>query len=195
CMDRKDCGTARDKPAESEAQSCEIDDDESEEEGSQSSRNLSSGEAYSAIDDAYLQEGVRFNNEHLKVENTSVQERIGYIKFDVTSTDVIKGAKLSLKVSRDPGLGTIKIYQGSHNSWNEENLAVNSAPIKAQFVTARPARFKEGLIYEFDVSSLVKAAGMYTFIVEMNFGDNDVWFGSKESGFGPELMVDVISEE
>ncbi|MEP3210686.1 MAG: hypothetical protein ABJN95_15900 [Maribacter sp.] len=80
------------------------------------------------IHDAYLENGVRKNDETLRVENGS-RVRETYLMFDLSGINgIITDLNLALTVYTDPGSGTINVYKGIGNNWTENNLSSTNKP-------------------------------------------------------------------
>jgi hypothetical protein len=146
--------------------------------------------SFYAVEDAYLQDGNLFNSETLKVQNTASRIRESYLKFSVSGIDGknIDSAELKITCAADPGSGTIIVYEGSHNDWDESNLGL-STPVQGDFVDSLTSDYISGREYSFDVSSLISGDGDYTFILVQEPGGNDVSFYSSEGINVPELVI------
>jgi hypothetical protein len=142
------------------------------------------------IDDAYLQDAAGIDDDRVRVQH---DRRTGYLKFDVTAvgSGVVTRAVLRLRVRGDAGNGTVRAYLGEHNNWNEDNLGVSTRPAPDQALGAVTSRFGLDQYIEIDVGSGINSAGIYSLILTMDAGGNDVAFGSKEApGFEPQLSVE-----
>ncbi len=88
------------------------------------------------VSDAYLQRSsfnstseTRYNDETLRVENSSNRVRDSYLKFDLSGINgTITALELELTVYTDPGSGTINVYKGIGTGWNENNLSNSNKP-------------------------------------------------------------------
>lgn len=147
---------------------------------------------FGAIEDAYLQNGIRFNDEYLKVESGS-RNRTSYLKFDVAGLEgfTVTNATLRLNVNGDPGSGAITTYVGRHNSWTETTIADANKPEIGAVLDSVVGSHGEGQTREFDVTAALSGNGEVTFVVQIAAGSNDVWFSSSEGAAPPELIVDV----
>lgn len=139
---------------------------------------------FTPTDDAYLQAGTRFNDQHLKVEAGS---RVAYLRFVVEGVAGSVATKLRLVEKGDTGSGTLRVWLGSHSNWSETNLQSSNAPLKASLIGAFEGAITTGQQIEINLEPV--ANGVHTFIVEQDAGGNDVWFGSKESQSPPALRI------
>jgi len=146
---------------------------------------------YNPIDDAYLQDSTGYNNQQLKVQ-PSGPVRISYLKFDIDdipSNYDVTSVELELTEDGDTGNGTLRFYRGSHNNWTEETISGASAPDTQDQVGVRSGSVGGNQIITVDVTPLVTENAVYTIIIRMDTGGNDIWFGSKESSKVPKLTV------
>lgn len=142
---------------------------------------------FRATEDAYLEGTTGHNNQQLKVE---YNRRVSYLRFNVTGLpDHVINATLKLTTVDDPGNGTLRIYRGSHSNWAEGNLSSANAPAKQDQVGMRTGLAGIGRTIEIMVTSLVTGNGIYTVVLTLDKGGNDIWFGSDESPSKPELIV------
>lgn len=138
-------------------------------------------------EDAFLEDGTRYNTGELKVE---AGRRITYMKFVVTGlVGGVQSAILELTENGDPGNGTLRFYRGSHNNWTEENITPVNAPAKAGEIASRSGSVTAGQTIAVDITSLITGNGQFSLVIEMDSGGNDIWFGSKESTRKPVLTV------
>jgi hypothetical protein len=144
----------------------------------------------SPVADAFLENGVVRNIETIKVQNSTSRVRESYLKFSVSGIDdgMVESAKLKITCANDPGNGKLNVYLGSHNDWNEQNLA-NATPAKDVLVDDMDSVYTSGEEYVFDVSSVISADGEYTFVISMDSGGNDVSFHSFEGSVPPVLEI------
>lgn len=141
--------------------------------------------------DAFLQNGQPSNSVYLRVRPGN---RIAYLKFNVSGLSAdVRDATLRLTESGDPGRGTLRVYRGSHNNWTEETITADNAPDKAGEVDSHTGAVDAGQAIAFNLSSLVKQDGVYSFIIEMDRGGNDVSFASKENkGYGTMIRPETV---
>lgn len=147
--------------------------------------------SFTSIADAYIENGTKFNNQHLKVEDAT-RTRTSYLKFDVSGLDAseISSATLRLNVDGDAGSGPINVSLGSHNNWTEANLTNSNKPLAGAELDSVTGTHSLGQWKEFDVSSAVNGNGILTFVIEIE-GGNDVWFSSSEGISPPELVIEL----
>ena len=63
------------------------------------------------------------------------------------------------------------------------------APTKEDQVGSRSGSVGGNQTIEVEITPIDEADGVYTVIIEMDSGGNDIWFGSKESSREPVLTV------
>jgi hypothetical protein len=138
-------------------------------------------------EDAFLEGGQGHDTEQLKVEP---KRRLSYLKFQVAGLPrkVIR-ATLRLTESGDTGGGTLQVHRGSHNDWSERGLTKATAPDSEALVGEKTGQVGGGQTIEIDVTPFVTGNGTYTAVLTLKQGGNDVWFGSKSSSQGPQLVV------
>lgn len=136
--------------------------------------------------DVFLQNGRPSNSRDLRVRPG---DRIAYLKFTVSGlSDEVQEATLRLTESGDPGNGTVRLYRGSHNNWTEDTITAANAPNKDGEIDRYSGAVEPGQAIEFDLSTLITQNGIYSLILEMDKGGNDVSFASKDSN-GPSIMI------
>lgn len=139
------------------------------------------------IDDAYLQGGTGFNTQDLRIE---AGNRVSYLKFDLSAIQGdISSAQLRLSVGTDAGNGTLLLEGGNSNDWTEDDITLSNAPTSTGLIDQLTASFGIGSPHSFDVSSYVHDNNIYSFILSMASGGNDVSFASSESSPAPQLIV------
>ncbi|MEO1713284.1 MAG: DNRLRE domain-containing protein [Bacteroidota bacterium] len=155
----------------------------------------------SAIHDAYLQNGVRFNNNVLRIEEGS-RERISYLQFDLSQVDAtIVSAQLVLNVPNnanngDAGSGLVKVFKGDSNNWTEDNLTPNNAPAQGMELGSLNQAYNLG---QQNIAFNLNPVGLMTgdlnsFVVVSDAGGSqDIAFGSSENiaAFQPQLVLVV----
>jgi hypothetical protein len=152
---------------------------------------VSSGGTFSfgPTDDAYLQGSTRFNDAYLKVE---AGYRVAYLKFNVSGlSGSVQQATLRLQENGDLGSGTLRVHRGSHNNWTETTLTGANAPLENGQVGLYGGTVGSGQVVSVEVSSWITGNGVYTAIIKLDAGGNDVWFGSDESSRKPQLIVET----
>ena len=103
-----------------------------------------------------------------------------------------RSATLQLRENGDLGSGTLRVYRGSHNSWTETSLTTANAPGENGQLGTFTGTVSAGQVVSLDVTSLITGDGIYSVIVKMDAGGNDVWFGSEESTGKPRLIVETV---
>ncbi len=148
---------------------------------------------FSAVDDAFLENGVLDNTALLKVETSATRTRTSYLKFNVSGLNgrAVSAAKLRLTVDTDGGSGTVNAWLGSHATWTEGSLSSASAPTKGALMGSASGTFTVGATVELDLTGHVTADGTYSVVLDLASGGNDVWFGSDESTRRPVLELTV----
>ena len=142
-------------------------------------------------DDMTLEYGQRTHGPCLKVEGN---KRTAYLRFDIPPVGIIAYAKLRLTQIIDPGSGTLTFHTGSHTHWTEENLTEDNAPLPQRQIAQRTGVVQRRETVEVDVSSLVRSPGPVTLILTLDKGKaHDIWFGSKESNYPPQLVLTYVS--
>ncbi|MGJ8677699.1 MAG: PQQ-dependent sugar dehydrogenase [Akkermansiaceae bacterium] len=152
---------------------------------------------FSAIDDAHTTNGNGVNDESLRVEESSTRTRISYLKFDLSSlstTGDVVAASLELQEGEDVSIDavTLRLYAAQSNNWTEDSITGASAPQKGLEIDSFTGVVTDGLVVEFDLSSYVTGAGIYSFILEMDTtasSANDVAFYSSDSAAGSEPLL------
>jgi hypothetical protein len=130
-------------------------------------------------DDAFLQNGQPVNSGQLSVKPGN---RITFLKFDVSGVGAdARSATLKLTENGDVGNGTLRVYKGSHSNWTETSITLDNAPGKQGELDSVSGSVKVSQTVEFDVSSLITGDGVYSVIVDMDKGGNDIAFSSKEN--------------
>lgn len=137
-------------------------------------------------DDVHSDNGKIFNTKFLKVDSI---DRTIYMKFKVEDAREIVDARLRLMQNIDPGSGTIRFWQADSSDWSEDTITVKNAPKPLECITRRMGLVRSNQTIEVDVSSWIKKAGEYTIIMTLDSGGNDIWFGSRESGHLPQLVL------
>ena len=145
-----------------------------------------------ASDDAYLENGTRYNNGYLKVDPGST-ERVSYLKFNVSGlTGTISSVKLRLTCDGDAGNGMVRVRLGDHNNWTETNLSTANAPVSAGQKGTRNITWSTGTTYDITISNAITGDGTYSFFLKMDTGGNDVWFNSDEASVAASLKPQLV---
>lgn len=145
------------------------------------------------VDDAYLENGVGFNNNHLRVESGQ-RQRTSFLRFDLSQLSgySVDRAELRLTVDQDPGAGTVRVFAGASGSWSEDSLNASNAPAVGTLVDEATGGLSVGQVVTFDVTAAL-AAGSVTFVLALEAGGNDVWFSSREGAAAPRLVIQAQS--
>jgi beta-mannanase len=119
---------------------------------------------------------------------------VSYLKFTVAGLDTgvtVKGAKVTLNNASRALPGSISLSRVAGTGWTEKTLSAQNDPALGAVVsTVRPASGASAVT--FDVSSVVKGAGTYTFAVTSNVVNTPARFHSAEATTGrPALAVTV----
>nr|WP_281989280.1 T9SS type A sorting domain-containing protein [Aquimarina aggregata] len=140
----------------------------------------------SAIDDAYLQGGTRFNSTVLRTENG---KRVSYLKFDVSNiSGTITDANLKLTVNGDAGNGNINVNNGNSNNWNESNLSTSNAPGTGALLGSLNKTYSLNQAQNFKLNNLSVSGNFLTLVVTQT-GGNDVSFASDENQNGKPVLT------
>jgi len=143
--------------------------------------------SFSPIHDAYIQGATPYNTSELRVEDGN---RVTYLQFNIDNiSNQIESATMQLTVAADDGNGTLRLFSGDSNNWTEDNITVNNAPQILSEVSQLSGTFSPGDVLEFDVSSVITRNGMYSFILQLDAGGNDVSFESSESTHSPLIKL------
>ncbi|WP_419194563.1 DUF5060 domain-containing protein [Novipirellula herctigrandis] len=140
-----------------------------------------------AIDDAYIEGANVLSDTYLKVEG---KRRIALIKFDLQGLPPnILDAQLRLTGSGDAGGGTLRVSRGSHSDWTGVTMKKESAPKQAELLGKQSVSVGSGDSVKISVLPMIKGDGIYTVIVTLDEGGDDIWFGATGTGAGPELLI------
>lgn len=138
--------------------------------------------AFPATQDAFTQDGSNVNNGDLRVENSS-RKRISYLQFDLSgATGPVTNASLRLIQKGDIPSGpmTLRLFAASSNNWQEATITGTNAPAKGAELDNFTGSIPTGMALDFDVSSVVKGPGVYSFILDTDTA-RDVTFASAEN--------------
>ena len=139
----------------------------------------------SPVHDAYLEGSVRLDSDELRVE---AGNRTAYLMYDLASVSgSITKAELKLRVSSDPGNGTIDVYLGNRTNWTEGNLSNSNKPSSVRKIGSVSGTFSEGRTYTWELSGIT--AGEKVSLILVQASGNDVSFSSKEGSTHPALVL------
>ena len=157
--------------------------------------NLVSKTVYlSPNNDAYLEEGKRFNENIIRIDPGL---RTSYLMFDLSGIDgEIESVELQLSVTADPGEGTIKIHKGSDNEWTEESISDATTPTPTDEVASISKSFQLGSTEKIEIDDSLITNDQISFIITQESG-NDVALAAKEntSEDGPRLKVTYLTTD
>lgn len=146
---------------------------------------------FPVINDAYIQNGVGFNSEIVRLQENF---RRSYLMFDLSPIDSIQGtitaATLEFIVNTDDGNGTIKVFKGTTSNWSENDLSAKSAPEMVTELGSIEEVYNVGTKVEIELKFSEISSEVATLILEHEDG-NDLAFASKENKTikGPKLVV------
>jgi len=165
----------------------------------------SSQQSFSALHDAYTENGSNNNLTQLRVEQSSTRSRIAYLQFDLGSPSPISAfsatpgsAVLRLTEGDDTSSGTmtLRLYAAASSNWTESAITGSTAPAKGAQLAVFTGDVTDGKVIEFDVGSHITGQGIYSFILEADASTRDVSFVSKENAtttMRPSLVVSTGS--
>ncbi|TMM58217.1 PKD domain-containing protein [Maribacter algarum] len=162
-------------------------DDVSEEEIELESRTTT----FPAINDAYLQNGIGFDQELVRLQENF---RRSYLMFDLSPIDSIGGsitsARLEFIINADDGNGIIKAFKGASSDWTEDKLSEKSAPQTITELGKIEQVYHVGVEIDIELKVTELFPEIFTLILEHEDG-NDLAFASKENktNKGPKLIV------
>ncbi len=149
----------------------------------------------SAIHDAYLDNGTRFNNTMVRLESG---RRTGYLMFDTSGINgEIIDATLEFQVFGDAGNGELLVHEGTNNLWTETNLTSQNKPAaKLQAIGSRTTPYTIGSTIQIPLDLSKASSDKLSLILKMNRG-NDFAFGSKENTVtgAPKLIVNYLKNK
>jgi hypothetical protein len=145
---------------------------------------------FTPVADVYIQNNATANDNTLRVEDKEFY-RVSYLRFRITGVGAahVRSAKLRLRVTNDPGAGTLHAFRGEHSNWTEETLTRRNAPRDGEEVGSFTGRMSKGKQVDVDVTPFVNGDGDITAILRLKKDCNDVWFSSREGAHPPELIV------
>jgi hypothetical protein len=133
--------------------------------------------------DAYTENGSNRNASNLRVESTS-RKRIAFLQFDLSAAvSPISSATLELTEDDDVSSGsmTLRLFAATSNSWTESTINGTNDPSKGAELDSAIGDISNDELVSFDVSALVTAPGIYSFILEADASPYDVAFASSEN--------------
>lgn len=161
------------------------------------SRTLLAGvvQTFTPAQDAYLEDGARFDTTSLRVESAAVQST-SYLAYSLTdlADGTVVSARLRLRVAGDPGSGTLSVHQGTPNLWAEYSLTAANAPSPLALLDSQAGAFVSGAWIEFDVTAAVQGEGIVNFIVSLGAMSNSVDFSSREGSDPAQLVVTTTTD-
>ena len=115
----------------------------------------------------------------LKADNSPVE--MIFLKFTVTGTagSTVTGAKLRL-FATDPSNSGGQIRRVLNNSWSENTITFNNAPVAETTIVASRGAVADNTYVEFDLFSAIKGDGTYSFRISTTSSDG-VIYSSKET--------------
>jgi len=148
------------------------------------------------IADAYIQNNATQNDKTLRVEDKEFY-RVSYLQFRLSGigTATVRSAKLRLRVTNDPGAGTLRAFRAEHSNWTEESLTRKNAPRDGEEVGSFTGRMSNGHQVNVDVTPLIAGDGDVTAVLRLKKDCNDVWFSSREGTHPPELVVTLGTDK
>ena len=149
---------------------------------------------YAPVDDAYLEDGAGVDKEVLRVGDGGLLRR-SFLKFDLSALEE-EAADAALELTgadiETEGAVSLKVYAATSNAWSESSLDDASAPPKGELLASFSGTSAAGLRIRFELGEHIKAAGVYSFILEADPGFMEAVFASEEHetvGDRPRLIV------
>jgi hypothetical protein len=145
------------------------------------------------VDDAYIASGSPTTNygpaTTLQVDNSPIKHFL--IKFTVSGLNgqQVVSAKLRL-YNVDPSSKGGDFYAVSDNSWQEETITWNNAPVALTNLLGSIGSVSIGNWYEVDLTSLISGDGTYSVRISSTSSDG-ADYSSKEGANPPQLVVTV----
>jgi hypothetical protein len=148
------------------------------------------GGTFTPVADAYVKSDTPSSNfgtaTSLRVR-TGSQVVTSYLRFVVSGlTKPVASAKLRLRVT-DPGLGG-SVYAVTDVTWTETGITYASAPALAGGALSTAGSVASGQDVELDLGSTITGNGTYTVAIAGG-GSDPVFYGSRESGTPPQLVL------
>ncbi len=148
---------------------------------------------FAPIDDTYIASGSPTTNygpaTTLQVDNSPIKHFL--IKFDVSGLNgqQVTSAKLRL-YNLDASSKGGDFYAVSDNSWQEETLTWNNAPVALTTLLASLGSVSANNWYEVDLTSLITGDGTYSLRISSTSSDG-ADYSSKEGANPPQLVITV----
>jgi len=152
---------------------------------------IASSLTFLSIDDAYIASGSPATNygsaTTLQVDNSPIKHFL--IKFDVSGLNgqQIVSAKLRF-YNVDPASKGGDFYLVSDNSWQEETITWNNAPVAQTNLLASLGSVSANNWYEVDITSLITGDGTYSLRITSTSSDG-ADYSSKEGANPPQLVI------
>ncbi|SHJ60952.1 PKD domain-containing protein [Pseudozobellia thermophila] len=144
---------------------------------------------FSAIQDAYLQNGKGYDQSLVRLEEG---RRTSYLMFDLSPLDSIGGiiveANLEFVVTTDDGDGEIIVFKGESNDWTEDSLSEASAPDMGVALGSVDQPYRVNTEVRIPLDTLGIEPGYTSLVLDHKDGD-DLAFASKESDKGGSKLV------
>ncbi len=148
---------------------------------------------FAATDDAYVKSRYPKSNydrhDYLRVRETSSEEVVSYLRFDVSGIDDASMVQAVLRLHCSDGSGDGgSVFRAASDDWTEGSLSYANAPGPVGDAVADLGAVSSGQWIEIDVSDAVVGGGTVSFVVA-NRSSNSAYYDSRESSFPPELIV------
>jgi Zn-dependent metalloprotease len=146
---------------------------------------------FTPIEDAYIASGSPATNygsaTTLQVDNSPIKHFL--LKFDVSGLNgkQVVSAKLRL-YNVDPSSKGGDFYAVSDNTWQEETLTWNNAPVALTNLLASLGSVSANNWYEVDITSLITGDGTYSLRISSTSSDG-ADYSSKEGANLPQLVI------
>jgi len=114
--------------------------------------------------------------------------KVAYFKFDIDVNKSIQKAYFSIDISSRNG-SNLNLYLVKDNSWSEDSITWNNKPKDLEKIATLKITNRDKKYIEFDISSIVKSNGIYSFRLESI--DNDANVDFKESQNPPKIILEV----
>ncbi len=142
-----------------------------------------------AAEDAYLQNGKRFNHGQIRLEHGG-RTRVGYVRFDTSRLGDAAAVRLDVTVGSDPGSGTITVSRGNGGDWTADTLSTGNAPTAGVVLGTATGSFSSGQQLTFTVpADAIDGDVLDLVITHDGAGRDDVSIAASEGGKGPKLVV------
>ncbi len=141
------------------------------------------------ISDVYTENGNAMSNQFLKIEG---KRRLSYLKFDLRGLPPnIIDAKLLLSVNGDSGGGRLRIHKGWPTDWTSTTMTKANLPRTGRLLVEQEVNTGSSDVLSIPAMPLIDGIGDedYTFVLTLDEGGDDIWFGSTRSKSGPQLQI------